>query len=210
MKKFFLGKWWNRHWSNQGTVDQQCDHRAWQVVVVFQNGKASLGDELYRAIASEHFSAEHLVSTLDIDDEHNILEMANRLEAAVVGWRRRIQAKSMAQMSPYGNKLNNRTSWGKMRHLVGDTDRRALLAERAESVLISLKQRVPGMAQTVLDANKIQFNRVCSKPMLAHHGIPRIKPSLYQCNMSTLIFDFWSASMKCNVHYIVLEVKSFH
>ncbi|XP_073392949.1 rop guanine nucleotide exchange factor 7 isoform X2 [Physcomitrium patens] len=135
-----------------------------------KNGKASLGDELYRAIASEHFSAEHLVSTLDIDDEHNILEMANRLEAAVVGWRRRIQAKSMAQMSPYGNKLNNRTSWGKMRHLVGDTDRRALLAERAESVLISLKQRVPGMAQTVLDANKIQFNRDVGQSILESYS----------------------------------------
>lgn len=130
--------------------------------LILQNGKACLGDELYRAIASDHFSPERLVSNLDINDEHSILEMANRLEAAVVGWRRRSPTKTMAEMSPYDSKLYRKTSWSKVKHFVGDAERRGLLAGRAESVLVSLKQRVPGMAQTVLDANKIQFNRVCS------------------------------------------------
>jgi hypothetical protein len=132
--------------------------------LIVQNGRACLGDELYRAIASDHFSPERLVSNLDVNDEHSILEMANRLEAAVIGWRRRSQTKAMAEMSPYENKFNRKTSWSKMKHFNGDAGRRALLAERAESVLVSLKQRVPGMAQTALDANKIQFNRVCSQP----------------------------------------------
>jgi len=129
--------------------------------LILQNGKACLGDELYRAIASDRFSPERLVSNLDINDEHSILEMANRLEAAVVGWRRR-KIKTTPEISPYDSKLNRKTSWSKMKHFGGDAERRALLAERAESVLVSLKQRVPGMAQTALDAHKIQFNRVCS------------------------------------------------
>ena len=132
--------------------------------LILQNGKACLGDELYRAIASERFSPERLVSNLDVNDEHSILELANRLEAAVVVWRRRSQTKTMAEISPYENKNNRKNSWSKVRNFVGDSDRRALLAERAESVLVSLKQRVPGMAQTGLDANKIQFNRVLSQP----------------------------------------------
>lgn len=135
-----------------------------------KNGKACLGDELYRAIASDHFSPDRLVSNLDVNDEHTILEMANRLEAAVVGWRRRGHSKSMAEMSPYDNKLNRKTSWTKMKHFSGDAERRALLAERAESVLVSLKQRVPGMAQTALDANKIQFNRDVGQSILESYS----------------------------------------
>lgn len=134
-----------------------------------KNGKACLGDELYRAIASDRFSPEQLVSNLDINDEHSILEMANRLEAAVVGWRRR-KTKTTAEISPYDSKLNRKTSWSKMKHFGGDAERRVLLAERAEIVLVSLKQRVPGMAQTALDAHKIQFNRDVGQSILESYS----------------------------------------
>ncbi|XP_024368539.1 rop guanine nucleotide exchange factor 7 isoform X2 [Physcomitrium patens] len=154
-----------------------------------KNGRVCLGDDLYRAIASDHFSPDRLVSKLDIDDEHSILEMANRLEAAVVGWRRRSQTKAMTQIMPYENKLNRKTSWSKMKDFVGDAERRAVLAERAESVLLYLKQRVPGMSQTALDANKIQFNRDVGQSILesysrvleslAHNIIARIDDVLY-------------------------------
>ncbi|XP_024382577.1 rop guanine nucleotide exchange factor 7 isoform X2 [Physcomitrium patens] len=135
-----------------------------------KNGRTCLGDELYRAIASEHFSPDRLVSNLDVHDEHNILEMANRLEAAVVGWRRRSQTNGVTHLSSYENKLNRKTSWSKMKDLVGDVERRAVLAERAESVLICLKQRVPGMSQTALDANKIQFNRDVGQSILESYS----------------------------------------
>lgn len=41
-----------------------------------------------------------------------------------------------------------------------DVDKRELLAERAESLLLSLKQRFPSLSQTTLDTSKIQFNKV--------------------------------------------------
>ena len=41
-----------------------------------------------------------------------------------------------------------------------DTEKRDLLAERAEGLLISLKQRFPGLTQTSLDMSKIQYNKV--------------------------------------------------
>lgn len=157
-----------------------------------KTARACLGDELYRIIASEHFSPEHLVSTLHFGDEHGILELANRLEAAVVGWRRKSGAKSLAPMSLHGNKLNN-TTWNKVKHFVGDVDRRTILADRAESVLVRLKQRVPGMAQTVLDANKIQFNRDVGQSILESYSrvleslaftiISRIDDVLYADNL---------------------------
>jgi hypothetical protein len=41
-----------------------------------------------------------------------------------------------------------------------DGDKRDLLAERAECILISLKQRFPGLSQTTLDTSNIQCNKV--------------------------------------------------
>ncbi len=59
-----------------------------------------------------------------------------------------------------GIKSNAKASWGKVREFVSEVDRRVVLADRVESVLFSLKQRVPGLPQTSLDTHKIQFNRV--------------------------------------------------
>ena len=39
-------------------------------------------------------------------------------------------------------------------------DKNTILAERAESLLLSLKQRFPELSQTTLDTSKIQYNRV--------------------------------------------------
>jgi len=53
-----------------------------------------------------------------------------------------------------------KSSWGIVRDLMGDAEKRELLADRAESLLLSLKQRFPGLSQTVLDMSKIQYNMV--------------------------------------------------
>lgn len=41
-----------------------------------------------------------------------------------------------------------------------DGDKREMLAERAESLLLCLKQRFPSLTQTTLDTSKIQCNEV--------------------------------------------------
>ena len=46
-----------------------------------------------------------------------------------------------------------------------DGDKRELLAERAESLFLSLKQRFPGLTQTTLDTSKIQCNKVQILPL---------------------------------------------
>jgi hypothetical protein len=47
-----------------------------------------------------------------------------------------------------------------MKELMIDVDKRDLLADRAESLLLCLKQRFPGLPQTTLDMSKIQYNKV--------------------------------------------------
>lgn len=116
-----------------------------------QNGKSSLGDAIYKGLCSESFTAEQLLSTVDLSSEHSQLEVANRLETAILVWRRKIQTKSNAVAKTFG---------GMMKDLVADENRREQIADKAENMLLSLKLRFPGLPQTALDMNKIQYNKV--------------------------------------------------
>lgn len=123
-----------------------------------QNGRACLGDIIYRYITSDKFSPEFLLDCLDLSSEHVALEIANRVEASIFVWRRRGHGHSKPQTVP--NRSTTKSSWEMVKDLVIDVDKRALLAERAESLLLSLKQRFPCLTQTILDTSKIQYNKV--------------------------------------------------
>lgn len=48
-----------------------------------------------------------------------------------------------------------------VKDLMVDGEKRELLADRAETLLLCLKQRFPALPQTTLDTSKIQYNKVC-------------------------------------------------
>ncbi|KAM7491970.1 hypothetical protein LguiA_034891 [Lonicera macranthoides] len=131
-----------------------------------KNGRASLGDVIYRYITSEQFSSECLLDCLDLSSEHIALEIANRVEAAIYVWRRRLHSKPV--MNP--NRSSAKSSWEIVKDLMVDGDKRELLAERAESLLICLKQRFPGLTQTTLDTSKIQCNKDVGKSILESYS----------------------------------------
>ncbi|CAN4077195.1 unnamed protein product [Withania somnifera] len=119
-----------------------------------KNGRACLGDVIYRYITSEHFSSECLLDCLDLSTEYVALEIANRVEASIYVWQRRHHPRP-----PTNPKRSTaKSSWEIVRDLVVDGDKRESLAERAENLLLCLKQRFPGLTQTTLDASKIQYN----------------------------------------------------
>lgn len=123
-------------------------HRSDTVLLFGQNGRATLGDVMYRYITSDQFSPDCLLDCLDLSSEYHALEIANRVEASIYVWRRRGAA-------------GKSSTWGGMvKDMIMDTEKRDLLAERAEGLLISLKQRFPGLTQTSLDMSKIQYNKV--------------------------------------------------
>lgn len=131
----------------------------WTVFLCFvhlQNGRACLGDIIYRYITSDQFSSECLLDCLDLSSEHVALEIANRVEASIYVWRRRTHHKPMTNP----NRSTAKSSWEMVKDLMVDGDKRELLAERAESLFLSLKQRFPGLTQTTLDTSKIQCNKV--------------------------------------------------
>lgn len=126
-----------------------------------KNGRASLGDVIHRYITSDQFSPECLLDCLDLSSEHQALEIANRIEAAIYVWRRRIN-KSISNAT----RSNSRSSWEIVKELMVDADKRELFADRAESLLLCLKQWFPGLSQTTLDTSKIQYNKDVGKSIL--------------------------------------------
>lgn len=123
----------------------------------FQNGRACLGDLIYRYISSDHFSPECLLDCLEMSSEHQATEIANRVEASIYVWRKRTNSKPATNSS----KQSSKSSWEMVKELMVDSEKRELLAERAETLLLCLKQRFPGLPQTTLDMSKIQYNKVC-------------------------------------------------
>lgn len=81
---------------------------------------------------------------MDLSSEHKILDLKNRIEASVVIWRRKMTNKDMK--SPWGSAVS--------------IEKRELFEERAETILLIIKQRFPGISQSQLDISKIQFNKV--------------------------------------------------
>ncbi|GJZ08343.1 Rop guanine nucleotide exchange factor 5 [Tanacetum coccineum] len=148
-----------------------------------KNGRVCLGDVIYQYITSEQFSAECLLDCLDLSSEHVALEIANRVESAIYLWRRRPHTKPVPK-----------TSWEMVKDLMADVHKRDLLAERAESLLLSLKHRFPGLTQTSLDTSKIQCNKDVGKSILesysrvleslAYNIVARIDDLLYVDDLS--------------------------
>lgn len=109
----------------------------------------SIGESIYRYMSTtDKFSPEYILDCLDITSEHEALELADRVEAAMYVWRRKASMTS------------SKSSWDMVKDMMADGDKNVTLATRAESLLLCLKQRYPGLSQTTLDSCKIQYDRV--------------------------------------------------
>ncbi|EER99291.1 rop guanine nucleotide exchange factor 1 [Sorghum bicolor] len=129
-----------------------------------KSGKSCLGEIIYRYITAEQFSPECLLDCLDLSSEHHTLEVANRIEAAIHVWKLKGQKKSTPQ-------TKSKKSWGgKVKGLVGDKEKSHTLSERADGLLQSLRLRYPGLPQTSLDMNKIQYNKDVGQSILESYS----------------------------------------
>ncbi|XP_042046368.1 rop guanine nucleotide exchange factor 7-like isoform X2 [Salvia splendens] len=129
-----------------------------------KNGRVSLGARIHRYINSDQFLPECLLDCLHLSTDHHALEIANRVEATLLVWRRRNTSKN----SSHGS--TNKTRWEMVKDFVGDGDKWEVLADRAESLLICLRQRFPTLPQTTLDMSKIQYNKDVGKSILESYS----------------------------------------
>ncbi|XVF68008.1 hypothetical protein PTKIN_Ptkin10aG0168200 [Pterospermum kingtungense] len=64
-----------------------------------------------------------------------------------------------------------RLTWGgKVKGLVADGEKNNFLAQRAETLLQSLRLRFPGLPQTALDMSKIQYNKDVGQSILESYS----------------------------------------
>ncbi|CAN7070064.1 hypothetical protein IGI04_042125 [Brassica rapa subsp. trilocularis] len=126
-----------------------------------RRGRSCLGDLIYRYISSDQFSPEYLLDCLDLSSEHQAIEIANRVESSIYLWHKRSNSKPAT---------NTKTSWEMVKELMVDGEKLEVMADRAESLLISLKQRFPGLPQTALDMSKIQYNKDIGKSILESYS----------------------------------------
>ncbi|KAL5835960.1 hypothetical protein ACOSQ4_015457 [Xanthoceras sorbifolium] len=119
-----------------------------------KNGRASLGDLIYKNITVEYFDPEQFLSAIDMSTEHLVLDLKNRIEASIVIWKRKMNLK------------DGKSSWGSAVSM----EKRELFEERAETILLLLKQRFPGISQSALDINKIQYNRDVGQAILESYS----------------------------------------
>ncbi|XP_051147212.1 rop guanine nucleotide exchange factor 1-like [Andrographis paniculata] len=159
-----------------------------------KKGKDCLGDIIYRYVTADQFSPECLLDCLNLSSEHHTLDVANRIEAAVHVWKLKDRKKH--------SKCNKskRKLWGdKVKGFVTEGEKSLCLAQRAETLLQSLRLRFPGLPQTALDMSKIQYNKDVGHAILESYS--RVMESL-AFNIIARIDDVLyvdDATLKCAV-----------
>ncbi|KAK6934086.1 PRONE domain, partial [Dillenia turbinata] len=117
------------------------------------SGKASLGEELYRALTAEANSIEDLLNLLELKTEHRALDAINKLEAAIVAWKERM-TEQVSSKSPV------RMSWSFMKDpTMSEHDKMDLFLARAEALKQLLQIRFPNLPLSFLDVTKIQYGK---------------------------------------------------
>ncbi|KAK8574742.1 hypothetical protein V6N13_034007 [Hibiscus sabdariffa] len=132
-----------------------------------KNGRASLGDSIYKSITDEYFDPDHILSSMDLSSDHKILDLKNRVEASIVIWKRKMNQKDSK-------------SWGSGVSI----EKRELFEERVEIILHLIKHRFPGLPQSSLDISKIEYNKDVGQAVLESYS--RILESLAHTVLSRI------------------------
>lgn len=109
---------------------------------------------MYQCITADQFEPDCFLDSLNLSTEHQVLDVANKLEAALYAVKVNHQRKKHVDIQK--SKL---ISWGggKGKSLA---DGEKCLADHTETLLQYLRLRFPALPQTALDMSKIQYNKV--------------------------------------------------
>ncbi|KAJ0698606.1 putative PRONE domain, Rop guanine nucleotide exchange factor [Helianthus annuus] len=110
-----------------------------------QNGRESLGETIYKNITVDSFDPGQFLSTMDLSTELTVLDLKNKIEASIVIWKRKM------------NQKDTKSAWSSS---IISSEKRELFEDRAETILLLLKQQFPGLPQSTLEISKIESNKV--------------------------------------------------
>lgn len=154
-----------------------------------KNGRESLGESIYRSITVEYFDPGQFFTMMDLTTEHKVLDLKNRIEASIVIWKRKMTHK------------DGKPSWGSAVSM----EKRELFEERAETILLLLKQHFPGIPQSSLDISKIQYNKDVGQAILESYS--RVIESLAYTVLSRIEDVLYADSMTKNPSLAVSSRK---
>lgn len=117
-----------------------------------KSARASLGEDIYQAITAESTSVQEILLSLNLKNEHSILDSVNRLEGAIFAWKHFV-SDEQSKRSPI------RYPWHFMKDSGSVAQKLVVWIERAESLLQLLKIRFPNLPQTFVDVTKVQYNK---------------------------------------------------
>lgn len=135
-----------------------------------KNGRSSLGDSLYKSITADYFDPREFFANQDLSTEHKVLDLKNRIEASVVIWKRKMNHNKDGKSSAWGTSVS--------------FEKREIFEERAETILMLLKQKFPGLPQSSLEISKIQYNRDVGHAVLESYS--RVLETLANTVMSRI------------------------
>lgn len=134
-----------------------------------KNGRSSLGEALYRVISLESFSPDAVISSMDPTHEHHLVNLVNSVEAAVHIWKRKLQSKQAQVELRDGHQVSGALRGFPKDGLLG-LEKRQQLMNRAESLLRLLRLKFPGLPQSILDVNKIQYSKDVGQSILESYS----------------------------------------
>ncbi|XP_073025989.1 rop guanine nucleotide exchange factor 14-like isoform X2 [Primulina eburnea] len=117
-----------------------------------KSAKANLSEELFKILTADSTSVDEMIDCLNLKSDQGALEAINRLEAAILSWKERINEQ-------YSKKSPVRTSWSFVKDSLSELDKTESLVNRAEMLLRQLKNRYPNLPRTFLDVTKVQYGK---------------------------------------------------
>ncbi|KAL9230737.1 hypothetical protein vseg_006051 [Gypsophila vaccaria] len=115
-----------------------------------KSGRANLGEELYKVIASGTNSTLDMIDSLKLKSEHEVLNTINKLEAASLVWKERIKEQVSC------NTTSMRSPWSFAKESSSEVDKIQSQLRRVDALMYQLKMRYPCLPHTFLDVTKIR------------------------------------------------------
>ncbi|KAL9993454.1 putative PRONE domain, Rop guanine nucleotide exchange factor [Helianthus debilis subsp. tardiflorus] len=134
-----------------------------------KNGRESLGETIYKNITVDSFDPGQFLSTMDLSTELNVLDLKNKIEASIVIWKRKM------------NQKDTKSAWSSS---IISSEKRELFEDRAETILLLLKQQFPGLPQSTLEISKIESNKNVGHAILESYS--RVLESLANTVMNRI------------------------
>lgn len=125
-----------------------------------KSGKRVMGDTPLRIITSEYCCFETLLSTVDCPSYRSLSNLANGLESLIHVWKLKIKNRLKQSLHSEDMSCRATPTWGMSKEAsLKKLEKKRKYVQRAQNLLLELRQRFPGLLQTSLELSKIQHNK---------------------------------------------------